>query len=116
MRIKNFGIKTININGNCVYTINVSITSSVIILGQVINDEFWKLKHTISMNNSISKINFNFITTNVVEAEKAISSLNKILFAHKVQKLVNEAHFVPNKEVIIFNTLASIIDINGGRL
>ena len=42
--------------------------------------------------------------------------LQKLLFAHKVQKLVNEAHFVPNKEVIIFNTLASIIDINGGRL
>jgi hypothetical protein len=116
MKINNFGIKTITINGNLVYTINVSINSSVIILGEVINDEFWRLKHTISMNNSISKINFNFITTNVHEAQEAISSLQKILFAHKVQKLVNEAHFVPNKEVIIFNTLASIIDINGGRL
>jgi 5-bromo-4-chloroindolyl phosphate hydrolysis protein len=116
MKINNFGIKTIMINGNPVYTINVSINSSITIQGQVLNDEFWKLKHTISMNNSMSKINFNFITTNVNEAQEAISSLNKLLFAHKVQKLVNEAHFVPNKEVIIFNTLASIIDINGGRL
>ena len=116
MRVNNFGIKTIIINGNSVYTINVSINSSVIILGQVINDDFWKLKHTISMNNSISKINFNFITTNVVEAQEAISSLQKILFAHKVQKLVNENYFVQNKEVIIFNTLAAIIDVNGGRL
>ena len=116
MKIKNFGIKTITINGNPVYTINVSINSTVIILGQVINDEFWKLKHTISMNNSMSKINFNFITTNVHEAQEAITSLNKLLFAHKVQKLVNEAHFVQNKQSIIYNTLASIIDINGGRL
>lgn len=116
MKINSFGIKTITINGNFVYTINVSINSSVIILGQVINDEFWKLKHTISMNNSVSKINFNFITTDVIEARKAIDSLQKILFAHKVQKLVNENYFVQNKEVIIFNTLASIIDVNGGRL
>jgi hypothetical protein len=116
MKINSFGIKTININGNYVYTINVSINSSVIIQGQVLNDEFWKLRHTISMNNSMSKINFNFITTNVNEAQEAISSLNKLLFAHKVQKLVNEAHFVQNKESIIYNTLADILDINGGRL
>jgi 5-bromo-4-chloroindolyl phosphate hydrolysis protein len=116
MKINNFGIKTIMINGNPVYTINVSINSSITIQGQVLNDEFWKLKHTISMNNSMSKINFNFITTNVNEAQEAISSLQKILFAHKVQKLVNEAHFVQNKESIIYNTLADILDINGGRL
>lgn len=116
MKINSFGIKTIIINGNSVYVINVSINSSVIIQGQVLNDEFWRLKHTISMNNSTSKINFNYITNNVHEANVAVSSLQKILFAHKVQKLVNEAHFVPNKEVIIFNTLASIIDINGGKL
>jgi hypothetical protein len=116
MKIKNFGIKTIMINGNPVYTINVSINSSITIQGQVLNDEFWRLRHTISMNNSVSKINFNFITTNVNEAQEAISSLQKILFAHKVQKLVNEAHFVQNKESIIYNTLADILDINGGRL
>jgi 5-bromo-4-chloroindolyl phosphate hydrolysis protein len=116
MKINNFGIKTIMINGNPVYTINVSINSSITIQGQVLNDEFWKLKHTISMNNSMSKINFNFITTNVNEAQEAISSLQKILFAHKVQKLVNEAHFVQNKESIIYNTLEDILDINGGRL
>jgi hypothetical protein len=116
MKINNFGIKTIMINGNAVYSINVSINSTVIILEQVISDEFWRLRHTISMNNSVSKINFNFITTNVNEANVAISSLQEILFAHKVQKLINEAHFVPNKEVIIFNTMSSIMDINGGRL
>lgn len=116
MKINSFGIKTIILNGNIVYTINVSINSTVVILGQVINDEFWKLKHTISMNNSVSKINFNFITTNVIEAREAIASLQKLLFAHKVQKLVNEAHFVQNKESIIYNTLADILDINSGRL
>jgi hypothetical protein len=116
MKINSFGIKTIIINGTPVHTINVSINSSMIIIGQVISDEFWRLKHTISMNNSVSKINFNFITTNVHEAQEAISSLQKILFAHKVQKLVNEAHFVQNKESIIYNTLADILDINGGRL
>ena len=104
------------INGNPMYSINIKINSTPIILEQVINDDFWRLKHTISMKDSISKINFNFITKDVIEIQQAISSLQKILFAHKVQKLVNEAHFVQNKEVIIFNTLASIIDINGGRL
>jgi len=116
MKIRTFGIETIIINGNPVCAINITINSSPIILEQVINDEFWKMKHTISMKNSVSKINFNYFTSNLDEAAIAISSLNKLLFAHKVQKLVNEAHFVQNKETIIYNTLASIIDINGGRL
>ena len=116
MKINTFGIETIIVNGNPSWAINITINSSPIILVKVLNDEFWKMKHTISMKNSVSKINFNYFTQDVVEAQKAISSLNEILFAHKVQKLVNEAHFVPNKEVIIFNTLASIIDVNGGRL
>lgn len=116
MKINSFGIKTIILNGNIVYTINVSINSTVVILGQVINDEFWKLKHTISMNNSVSKINFNFVTTDVNEAQKAINSLQKLLFAHKVQKLVSQSYFVQNKESIIYNTLADILDINGGKL
>ena len=52
MRVNNFGIKTITINGNSVYTINVSINSIVLILGQIINDEFWKLKHNKSIKHS----------------------------------------------------------------
>lgn len=116
MKINTFGIETIIINGNPACAINITINSSPIILEQVLNDEFWKMKHTISMKNSVSKINFNYFTSDLGEAAIAISSLQKILFAHKVQKLVNEAHFVPNKEVIIFNTLAAIIDVNGGRL
>lgn len=116
MKINTFGIETIIINGNPACAINVTINSSVIILGQVLNDEFWKMKHTISMKNGISKINFNYLTSDLKEAAIVISSLQEILFAHKVQKLVNEAHFVQNKEVIIFNTLTAIIDINGGRL
>jgi hypothetical protein len=116
MKINIFGIETIMINGNPACVINVTINSSVIILGQVLNDEFWKLRHTISMKNGVSKINFNYFTDDLDKAKTVIASLQKILFAHKMQKLVNEAHFVPNKEVIIFNTLASIIDINGGRL
>jgi hypothetical protein len=116
MRIKSFGYKTININGLSVYAINVRINSSVIILDQVLNDEFWKTRHTTSMRNSISKINFNLVTLDVHEVSNAIVSLNKLLFAHKVQKLVNESSFVINKETILYNTLASIIDINGGKL
>jgi hypothetical protein len=116
MKINTFGIETIIINGNPSWAINITINSSPIILVQVLNDEFWRLKHTISMKNSVSKINFNYFTDDLDKAKKAIDSLQKILFAHKVQKLVNENHFVQNKEIIIFNTLASIIDVNGGRL
>ncbi len=116
MKINIFGIETIMINGNPACVINITINSSVIILGQVLNDEFWKSKHTVSMKNGTSKINFNYFTDDLDKAKTVIASLQEILFAHKVQKIVNEAHFVPNKEVIIFNTLASIIDINGGYL
>ena len=116
MKINIFGIETIMINGNPACVINVTINSSVIILGQVLNDEFWKLRHTISMKNGTSKINFNYFTDDLNKAETVIASLQEILFAHKVQKLINEAHFVKNKEIIIFNTMSNIMDINGGRL
>lgn len=113
---KIFGIKTININGFKVHTINVVINSSPVILSKILNDEFWKQNHTISMRNGRSKINFLYTTLDINGISNAKESLFKLLFAHKVQKLVNENFFVNDKENILWNTLAEIRDINGGYL
>jgi hypothetical protein len=113
---KIFGIKTVNVNGTRVHTINIIINSSSIILNKVLNDKFWKDNHTISMRNGISKINFLYTTLDIQGINSAKESLFKILFAHKLQKIVNESYWIANKERIAWDVLAEIKDVNGGYL
>lgn len=111
-----FGIKTVDVNGTKVHTINIVINSSSIILSKVINDEFWKNHHTIDMRNGKSKINFLYTTLDISGISIAKESLFKLLFAHKLQKVVNESYWISNKERIAWDVLAEIKDINGGYL
>ena len=113
---KIFGIKTVDVNGLKVHTINIVINSSSIILNKVINDKFWKDNHTISMRNGKSKINFLYTTIDMNGISNAKESLFKILFAHKLQKVVNESYWITNEERIAWDVLAEIKDVNGGYL
>lgn len=116
MKTRLFGIKTVDVNGTKVYTINIIINGSTLILSKILKDEFWKLNHQISMKNGISKIHFVYTDIDSVKMNVAKNSLFKILFAHKIQKLVNENYWVNNKENILWDTLAEVRDINGGYL
>jgi hypothetical protein len=101
--MKIYGIKSIKINGTDVLTINVRINSNPTIMSKILNDDFWKTKHTIHMHNGTSKITFLHTTTNVNEASTVIRSLLKILFAHKVSNLFNESYLAPNEKVNLIN-------------
>jgi hypothetical protein len=111
-----FGIKTVDVNGMKVHTINIIINSSPIILNKVINDKFWKDNHTLDVRNGVSKINFLYTTIDISGISVAKESLFKILFAHKLQKVVNESYWITNKERIAWDVLAEIKDVNGGYL
>jgi hypothetical protein len=111
-----FGIKTVDVNGLKVHTINIIINSSPIILNKVINDKFWKDNHTLDVRNGVSKINFRYNTIDINGISNAKESLFKILFAHKLQKVVNESYWINNKERIAWDVLAEIKDVNGGYL
>jgi len=104
MRTRIFGIKSININGTSVHTINVRINSNPTIMSKIINDDFWKTKHTIHMYNGKSKITFLHTTIDMNEAFVAAKSLIKILFAHKVSNLFNDNYILaPNEKVNLIN-------------
>ncbi|NBP00877.1 MAG: hypothetical protein EBU90_12225 [Proteobacteria bacterium] len=87
MKLKVFGIKTIEINGSPAYAINIRINGNSKILNKVINDEFWNTHHTVHMYNSKSKITFKYLTMNINDYAIATKSLLKILFAHKTRNL-----------------------------
>lgn len=112
---KIFGIKTVDVNGLKVHTINIIINSSPIILNKVINDKFWKDNHTLDIRNGVSKINFRYTTIDTNGISSAKESLFKLLFAHKLQKVVSES-WITNKERIAWDVLAEIKDVNGGYL
>lgn len=112
---KIFGIKTVDVNGLKVHTINIIINSSPIILNKVINDKFWKDNHTLNVRNGKSKINFLYTTIDINNIASVTESLFKILFAHKLHKVVSES-WVTNKERIAWDVLAEIKDVNGGYL
>ena len=104
MKINSFGIKTIKINGTPVHTINVIINSNPVIMSRIINDEFWKTRHTIHMHNGKSKITFLHTTTDMNEASVGAKSLIRILFAHKVSNLFNDNYILaPNEKVNLIN-------------
>jgi hypothetical protein len=91
-----WGIKSIAINDLRIYTICVRVNSNSITLNRVINDPFWKTRHTLGMHNSTSKLEFMHTTTNFDEAVEAINSLNKILFAHKIAKSLLSDYVLQN--------------------
>ena len=100
MKTRIFGIKSININGTPVHTINVIINGNSTIMSKILNDEFWKTRHTIHMHNGISKITFLHTTMDMNEASVGAKSLIRILFAHKVSNLFNDNYILaPNEKV-----------------
>jgi len=114
MKTKNsnkiWGIKSLVINGARIHTINVRVNSNSITLDRVINHPFWKDKHTLSMYNGISKMEFTHTTMDINEAIEAASSLNEILFAHKIAKdLINSYSLqVSKKEQIVKDVLQEL--------
>lgn len=83
---KVWGIKSLVINGARIHTICVRVNMNSITLDRVINHSFWKNKHTLSIYNGISKVEFVHTTMDINEAIEAANSLNEILFAHKIAK------------------------------
>ena len=105
---KIFGIKTINVNGVKVHTLNISINPSSLILNKIIEDPVWKSRHTLSVQNGKSKVNFTYTTLDEDEFYAYTKRLYMILFAHKVNKLMNDNPFVDKKETIISEVLHKI--------
>lgn len=108
MKNKLFGIKTVNINGFRVHTLNISINPSSMILKKIIEDPIWKNMHTLDMRDGKSKVNFTYTTLNHDEFSHAVRKLRDILFAHKVNKLMNDNPWVFKKEDIIKEVLHQI--------
>jgi len=107
-KMKLYGIQSINLNGVKVYTLNISINPSSLILNKIIEDPVWKNMHTIGMRNGKSKVTFTYTTLDQDEFYAYTKRLHNILFAHKVNKLMNENPFVDRKEQIIIDTLNQI--------
>lgn len=109
-----WGIKSIAINDVRIYTICVRVNSNSITLSRVINDPFWKTRHTISMHNKISKLEFMHTTLNLDEAVSAINSLTKILFAHKIAKSLLSEYALGNnvKNEIVRDVISEVNKIH----
>jgi hypothetical protein len=105
---KFYGIQKIVVNGIRIYTLNISIKPSSLILNKIIQDPIWKARHTLSMKNGASVINFAHTTMDENEFNSSVSKLRDILFAHKVNKLMNDNPWVFRKENIIKEVLTEI--------
>jgi hypothetical protein len=112
MKNKLFGIKTVNINGCRVHTLNISINPSSIILKKIIEDPIWKNMHTLDMRNGKSRVTFTYTTLESSEFNHAVKKLRDILFAHKVNKLMNDNPWTIGKEDIIKDVLNQIQEEN----
>jgi hypothetical protein len=109
-----WGIKSIAINDVRIYTICVRVNSNSITLNKVINDPFWKTRHTLGMYNGTSKLEFMHTTLNLDEAVSAINSLTKILFAHKIAKSLLSEYALGNnvKNEIIRDVISEMNKIH----
>lgn len=109
-----WGIKSIAINDIRIYTICVRVNSNSITLSRVINDPFWKTRHTLGMYNGTSKLEFMHTTLNLDEAVSAINSLTKILFAHKIAKSLLSEYALGNnvKNEIIRDVISEMNKIH----
>jgi hypothetical protein len=112
MKNKLFGIKTVNINGCRVHTLNISINPSSIILKKIIEDPIWKNMHTLDMRNGKSRVTFTYTTLESSEFNHAVKKLRDILFAHKVTKMINDNPWTINKENIIKDVLNQLEEEN----
>ena len=109
-----WGIKSIAINDIRIYTICVRVNSNSITLSRVINDSFWKTRHTLGMYNGTSKLEFMHTTLNINEAVEAINSLTKILFAHKIAKSLLSEYALENnvKNEIVKDVISEVNKIH----
>jgi hypothetical protein len=107
-KIKLYGINTLEVNDFRMYTLNISINPSPIILNKIIEDPIWKDKHTLGMRCGKCKVNFSFVTFDENLFKAYTEKLYDILFAHKVNKLMNENPYVNRKKEIIVETLNKI--------
>lgn len=111
--MKVYGIKTLNVNGCKIHTLNIRIHPSSIILNKIIEDPIWKDRHTLGSYRGKSVVKFTYTTTDAEEFHSHTKRLYNILFAHKVDKLIRESFFIEKKENILWETLAEIKDVNG---
>ena len=109
---KFYGIQKIVINGTRVYTLNISINPSSMILDKIIKDPIWKDKHTLSSKNGSTVVTFTHTSMDAGEFDYSVKKLRSILFAHKVNKLMNDNPWTINKEGIIKDVLNQIQEEN----
>ncbi len=109
---KIYGIQKVVINGTRVYTLNITIKPSSIILSKVIKDPVWKDRHVLGMKNGASTITFIHTSVDSGEFDYSVKRLRSILFAHKVNKLMNDNPWTMNKEDIIKEMLQQIQEEN----
>jgi|694.fasta_scaffold50760_7 hypothetical protein len=114
---KFYGIQKIVVNGVRIYTLNISIKPSGMILNKIIQDPIWKDRHTLSVKNGVSVVNFTETIAikkkeDQEEFDYSVRKLRDILFAHKVNKLMNDNPWTINKEGIIKDVLNQIQEEN----
>ncbi len=109
---KIYGITKVVINGVRIYTLNISINPSGMILNKIIQDPIWKDRHTLSSKNGSTVVNFTHTSMDAGEFNYSVRKLRDILFAHKVNKLMNDNPWTINKENIIKEVLNQIQEEN----
>ena len=114
---KFYGIQKVVVNGTRVYTLNITIKPSSMILNKIIQDPIWKDRHTLSVKNGVSVVNFTETIAikkkeDQEEFDYSVRKLRDILFAHKVNKLMNDNPWTINKEGIIKDVLNQIQEEN----
>jgi hypothetical protein len=109
---KIYGITKVVINGVKVYTLNISINPSSMILDKIIKDPIWKDRHTLGMKNGSTVVTFTHTSMDAGEFDYSVKKLRSILFAHKVNKLMNDNPWTINKEGIIKDVLNQIQEEN----
>jgi len=105
---KFYGIQKIVVNGVRVFTLNISINPSSMILDKIIKDPIWKNKHTLGSKNGSTVVTFIHTSMDAGEFDYSVKRLREILFAHKVNKLMNDNPWTINKESIIKDVLNQI--------
>jgi hypothetical protein len=109
---KFYGIQKIVINGTRVYTLNITIKPSGMILNKIIKDPIWKDRHILGMKDGASTVTFIHTSMDAGEFDYSVRKLRDILFAHKVNRLMNNNPWTINKEGIIKDVLNQIQEEN----
>ena len=109
---KFYGIQKIVVNGVRIYTLNISINPSGMILNKIIQDSIWKDRHTLGMKNGSTVVTFTHTSMDAGEFDYSVKRLREILFAHKVNRLMNDNPWTINKEGIIKDVLNQIQEEN----